>query len=72
MKRHTYLDELREQEPSSVSHLYMGGAYGCPGDYFFGAPCYEREKCWPIKEKKCKRCWDETYAQERWIPVADD
>ena len=72
MSRHTYRDELREKDPGSVSSEYVGGAHGCPGDYFFGAPGYEISRCQPILEKKCKRCWGETYAQERWTPDDND
>lgn len=72
MNRHTYLDELREKDPSRVNSLYGGGAYGCPGNYFFGAPAFERNTCWPMAEKRCEACWDETYAQERWTPDDND
>ena len=72
MSRHTYRDELREKDPSRVSSLSLGGAYGCPGDYFFGAPRYEPCQCSPVKEKRCRACWDEPYAQERWTPDDDN
>ena len=72
MKVHTYRDELREKDPSMVSDWRIGGAYGCPGEHFIGAPCYEPCKCSPVKEKRCRACWGQPYAQERWSPGDKD
>lgn len=65
----SYRDKLKEHDPDRVNSIATGGAFGCPGEYFFGAPGYERSRCFPIKEKRCRRCWGRPYAQERCIPV---
>lgn len=65
-----YRDELKKRDPGRVSATAIGGAFGCPGDYFHGAPVYEKVVCSPIKEQRCRRCWDAPYIGERWI--ADD
>lgn len=68
MNVHSYRDELKERNPGMVSDRHIGGAYGCPGEHFFGAPVFEKERCSPVKAKRCTECWGQPYAQERWTP----
>ena len=68
MKIHTYKDELKEKDPSSLLDRYIGGVNGCPGDYFFGAPVFDRDQCSPLQDRRCRTCWAQPYAQERWCP----
>lgn len=61
----SYREELKMREPQSVDERFAGGAFGCPGEYFRGAPgfahgCGFRERC--------EDCWNGHYANEEWIP----
>lgn len=61
----SYREELRLRERQAVRREFCGGAYGCPGDYFRGAPS---ENCKRDLLRLCPICWSKTYADEEWIP----
>lgn len=61
----SYREELRLRERRAVRREYCGGAYGCPGDYFRGAPS---DNCRRDLSIRCPECWSRTYADEEWIP----
>lgn len=61
----SYRDVLRERERQAVREEYAGGAYGCPGEYFRGAP---QEDCREGFRRRCRSCWNTAYADEEWIP----
>ncbi len=63
--RNSYRDELWVRQPQAVKDEFYGGAYGCPGEYFRGAPA---RNCHSIERAQCERCWGGTYASEEWIP----
>ena len=61
----SYREELRLREWRAVRREFCGGAYGCPGDYFRGAPA---DNCKSELLQRCPRCLSKTYADEEWIP----
>ena len=61
----SYRYELGLREAQRVRGEFYGGAYGCPGEYFRGAPV--QRNC-EIERMQCQRCWSRTYAGEEWIP----
>lgn len=63
--RNSYRNELKLRERQAVREEYYGGAYGCPGEYFRGAPA---ENCRSDLRRRCQVCWSKTYADEEWIP----
>lgn len=63
--RRSYRMELALREKQAVRAEYCGGAYGCPGEYFRGAPA---ENCRDGFPKRCDVCWSKSYADEEWIP----
>jgi hypothetical protein len=69
MKIWSYRDELGSQQPERVNDEFFGGAYGCPGCYFDGAPIDDHlsggKKCRPLSTTRCRDCWDKPYQQER-------
>ena len=64
-ERRSYREELELREKQAVRWEYCGGAYGCPGEYFRGAPA---ERCRGFFPKQCSACWSKVYADEEWIP----
>jgi len=68
MRIWSYRDELGRHEPDRVNAEFFGGAYGCPGCYFDGAPIDDHKSCRPLSAARCRDCWDKPYAQERWNP----
>lgn len=63
--RNSYRDELRARESEAVREEFLGGAYGCPGEYFRGAPA---ANCQSGFRTRCQMCWSNVYADEEWIP----
>ena len=61
----SYREALRKREPEAVNEKFAGGAFGCPGEYFRGAPA---KMCRGDFRRRCGGCWDRPYAQEEWIP----
>ena len=62
--RTSYRDELRVRQAQTVREEFYGGAYGCPGEYFRGAP---GKNC-HIRREQCEECWSGIYQSEEWIP----
>lgn len=60
----SYREALRVREPRSVDERCPGGAFGCPGDYFRGAPAAD---CRPLIKRQCDVCWAVEYKDEEWI-----
>ena len=63
--RISYRDELGARQAQAVRREFFGGAYGCPGEYFRGAPARD---CRSVKRKACEECWSGIYQSEEWIP----
>lgn len=66
--KNSYREELELRERQAVREEYHGGAYGCPGEYFRGAPA---EDCRQGFRKRCHLCWSMAYADEEWIPYEE-
>lgn len=60
----SYREELSGRELRRVDERCPGGAFGCPGDYFRGAPAAD---CRPIVKSRCNMCWGTAYQNEEWI-----
>ena len=61
----SYRDELGARQAQAVREEYYGGAYGCPGEYFRGAPARD---CRNVRRTMCEECWNGIYQSEEWIP----
>ena len=61
----SYRDELTARQALAVREEFYGGAYGCPGEYFRGAPA---KNCSSIRRERCEKCWSGIYQSEEWIP----
>lgn len=68
MRIWTFRDELKKHEPSRVDNRLLGGAFGCPSDYFECTSSYDPNLCSPMLAIRCRACWSKPYAQERWRP----
>ena len=51
-----YREMLQRDHPDLVDGNCWGGCYGCPGDYYKGAPIVD-EQC-DADNEVCTRCWD--------------
>lgn len=61
----SYREELKAREPQAVNEGFTGGAFGCPGEYFWGAAVFMRGCGF---RKRCDECWNRPYEEEEWIP----
>lgn len=61
----SYREELGTRQAQMVRTEFYGGAYGCPGEYFRGAPA---GNCRSIRRERCEECWSGIYQSEEWIP----
>lgn len=61
----SYRKELMAREPQAVDERFAGGAFGCPGEYFWGAAVLTRGCGF---RKGCELCWNRPYGEEEWIP----
>lgn len=52
----TYREKLKQEYPAAVGGRHAGGARGCPGTYWDGAPV--PSKCYHDWTKDCTLCWD--------------
>ena len=53
----TYREKLKIEHPELVDEDYIGGCFGCPGEYWKGAPNFSTQ-CKKLGE--CSKCWDQT------------
>lgn len=60
----SFREALSIREPCAVDARCPGGAFGCPGDYFRGAPAAD---CRPLIKEQCDVCWAVDYQDEEWI-----
>ena len=60
----SYREVLETRAPHAVDERVPGGAFGCPGDYFRGAPAAD---CRPLIQGQCGVCWNGDYGNEEWI-----
>lgn len=58
----TYKDKLKDMCPNAVREAFTAGAYGCPGDWFVGAPAWDSTK----ECNQCVRCWKGIYKKEKY------
>ena len=61
----SYREVLQRWEPEVVDERFTGGAFGCPGEYFRGAPL---ASCRSDLLRRCEDCWSRPYEDEEWIP----
>ena len=57
-KRMTWRELVSANYPDLVDPEYVGGIYGCPGDYAHNGPVMER-RCGLGSEELCNKCWDQ-------------
>ena len=50
----TCREKLKLEDPIKVSHVYVGGAYGCPHSYNYA----EKPEHCTLGVRDCTKCWD--------------
>ena len=51
----TYKERLKTENPEKVYEGAIGGCWGCPGDYWDGAPNWLVQPC---RNRDCTKCWN--------------